>query len=158
MERNAAKSETKKTFLQFVKFGLVGVINTLVDFLVFQVLNLLVGWTYLAQIAGYCCGIVNSYLWNSKWTFKETKTHSGREMALFLVVNLVSLGVSLGVIWLCREAIGISDAWVAGWIPQWLSGFVRGDTICKLIATPCAIVVNFIGNRLFVFDGKRDRA
>ena len=75
MERNAAKSETKKTFLQFVKFGLVGVINTLVDFLVFQVLNLLVGWTYLAQIAGYCCGIVNSYLWNSNWTFKETKTH-----------------------------------------------------------------------------------
>ena len=158
MERNAAKSETKKTFLQFVKFGLVGVINTLVDFLVFQVLNLLVGWTYLAQIAGYCCGIVNSYLWNSNWTFKETKTHSGREMALFLVVNLVSLGVSLGVIWLCREAIGISDAWVAGWIPQWLSGVVKGDTICKLIATPCAIVVNFIGNRLFVFDGKRDRA
>ena len=156
MERNAAKSETKKTFLQFVKFGLVGVINTLVDFLVFQVLNLLVGWTYLAQIAGYCCGIVNSYLWNSNWTFRDSRTHSAREMLLFLIVNLASLGVSLGVMWLCRNALGITDGWVSGWIPAWLSGFVKGDTVAKLIATPCAIVVNFIGNRLFVFQGKRE--
>lgn len=153
MEHNA---EAKKTFVQFIKFGLVGVINTLVDFFVFQVLNLLVGWTYLAQIAGYCCGIINSYLWNSNWTFKETKTNSGREMLLFLLVNFASLGVSLGVIWLCREVIGITDAWVATWIPDWISGFVRGDTVCKLIATPCAIVVNFIGNRIFVFGKKKE--
>ena len=76
---------------------------------------------------------------------------------LFLVVNLVSLGVSLGVIWLCREAFGLTNAWAAGWMPDALSGFVKGDTIDKLIATCVAIIVNFIGNRLFVFNGKEKR-
>lgn len=137
--------------VQFVKFAIVGALNTIVDFLVFQALNLLVGWTYLAQVIGYSCGIVNSYAWNSNWTFRDMRTRSGREMATFLLVNLVSLGVSLGVIWLCRNVFAITDAWVASWIPAFLSSFVKGDTVCKLIATPVAIVVNFVGNRLFVF-------
>ena len=136
---------------QFIKFNIVGVMNTVVDFLVFQLLNLLIGWTYIAQVVGYCCGIVNSYLWNSKWTFRESKTHSKREIALFLVVNLVSLCVSLGVIWLCKNILAIDDAWVSSWIPQMLSPFVKGDTVCKLIAIPITIAVNYLGNKLFVF-------
>ena len=157
MEHNANKTldKTEKTFVQFIKFGIVGVMNTLVDFLVFQLLNLVVGWTYLAQVVGYCCGIVNSYILNSNWTFRDSKTHSHMEMLRFLLVNFASLGVSLAVLWLCREGIGITDAWVSSWLPQALSGFVKGDTVCKLIATPCAIVVNFIGNRLFVFSQKK---
>lgn len=156
MEHKERKAGAKGTIVQFIRFGFVGVLNTLVDFLVFQALNLLAGWTYLAQVVGYSCGVVNSYLWNSNWTFRDSRTHSAREMLLFLIVNLASLGVSLGVMWLCRNALGITDGWVSGWIPAWLSGFVKGDTIAKLIATPCAIVVNFIGNRLFVFQGKRE--
>lgn len=156
MEHNTQASNRKKTLVQFVKFGTVGVLNTLVDFFVFQLLNLVVGWTYLAQVIGYGCGVVNSYVCNSNWTFRENKTHSRREMLLFLVVNLMSLGVSLGVLWFCREVLGITDAWTSTWVPQALSGFVKGDTVCKLIATPCAIVVNFIGNSLFVFAQKKE--
>jgi putative flippase GtrA len=155
MER---KTEVKKTFWQLVKFAIVGVLNTLVDFAVFQTLNLLLGWVYVAQVFGYTCGIVNSYLWNSNWTFREQRTRSLREMVLFLVVNLVSLCVSLGVIWLCREVFGVTNEWAATWMPDVLSGFVKGDTIAKLIATCFAIVVNFIGNRLFVFNGKEKQA
>ena len=146
--------EVKRTVTQFLKFGVVGVMNTVVDFLVFQALNLIVGWTYFAQVIGYGCGILNSYLWNSNWTFRESKTNSAREKLMFFVVNLASLAVSLGVMWLCREVLGINDAWTAKWIPVWLSGFVKGDTVCKLIATPCAILVNFIGNRILVFEQK----
>jgi len=147
-------SETKRTLVQFLKFGLVGVMNTVVDFLVFHVLNLFVGWVYLAQVIGYACGIANSYLWNSNWTFRDSKTNSVREMVSFLLVNVASLGVSLGVMWLCREVLGVTDTWTALWLPEALTGVVKGDTVCKLIATPCAILVNFIGNRLFVFEQK----
>lgn len=150
MERKE-QSGAKRTVIQFVKFNIVGVLNTLVDFLVFQALNLLLGWTYLAQVAGYCCGIVNSYAWNSNWTFRDARTRSAREITLFLIVNLASLGVSLGVMWLCRTVLVIDDAWVASWIPAFLSSFIKGDTVCKLIAMPVAIVVNYAGNRLFVF-------
>lgn len=154
MAHEPAPGGVRRTAAQFVKFAVVGVLNTLVDFLVFQALNLLLHWTYLAQVIGYGCGVVNSYLWNSSWTFRDARTRSAREIGSFLAVNLVSLGVSLAVLWLCRDVIGISDAWVASWIPPFLSGFVRGDTVCKLIATPVAIVVNFIGNRLLVFRAR----
>lgn len=141
----------KENIWQFLKFAVVGVLNTVVDFLVFQLLNLTIGWIYVAQVIGYSAGVLNSYFWNSRWTFRKEHKRSAREAASFLVVNLVSLGVSLGVLWACKNLLGITDAWVAGWVPAWLGGFVKGDTVAKLIATPCAIVVNFIGNKLFVF-------
>jgi len=148
MARNA---EAKKTLWQLVKFAIVGVLNTLVDFAVFQTLNLTLGWVYIAQVLGYTAGVINSYLWNSNWTFREQRTRSLREMGLFLLVNLASLGVSLGMMWMLREVVGITNEWVAGWMPAALSGFVKGDTLCKLIATVFAIAVNYLGNRLFVF-------
>lgn len=150
----AHNEETKKTIRQMVKFAIVGVLNTLVDFAVFQSLNLTLGWVYAAQVAGYTFGVINSYLWNSNWTFREHRTRSLREMAMFLLVNLASLGVSLGMIWLLREVIGLSNEWVALWMPKALAGFIKGDTVCKLIATVFAIAVNYLGNRLFVFRKK----
>ena len=141
----------KENIWQFLKFAVVGVLNTVVDFLVFQLLNLTLGWMYVAQVIGYSAGVLNSYFWNSRWTFRKEHKRSAREAASFLVVNLVSLCFSLGVLWACKNLLGITDAWVAGWVPAWLGGFVKGDTVAKLIATPCAIVVNFIGNKLFVF-------
>ena len=155
MERNI---EAKKTVWQIIKFAIVGVLNTLVDFAVFQALNLLLGWVYVAQVIGYTCGIINSYVWNSNWTFREQRTRSFREIALFIVVNLASLGVSLGVIWLCRDVFGITNEWVASWMPAALNGFIKGDTVDKLIATCFAIVVNYVGNRLFVFNQKPQAA
>ena len=150
--------EAKKTIRQVIRFAIVGVLNTLVDFAVFQTLNLTLGWVYAAQVLGYTFGIINSYLWNSNWTFREQRTRSLREIVLFVAVNLVSLGVSLGVIWLCREVFGITNEWVAGWMPKFLAGFLKGDTVCKLIATVVAIAVNYLGNRLFVFNGKAEAA
>lgn len=150
----ARNEEAKKTIWQMVKFAIVGVLNTLVDFAVFQTLNLTLGWVYAAQVLGYTAGVVNSYLWNSSWTFREQRTRSFREIALFLLVNLASLGVSLGMIWLCREVFGVTNEWVANWMPKALAGFLKGDTVAKLIATAVAIVVNYVGNRLFVFTKK----
>ena len=152
----AHKEEAKKTIWQMVKFAIVGVLNTLVDFAVFQTLNLTLGWVYAAQVLGYTFGVINSYLWNSNWTFREQRTRSLKEMGLFLLVNIASLGVSLGMMWLLREVFGVTNEWVAQWMPTALAGFIKGDTIAKLIATVFAIAVNYLGNRLFVFKKKTD--
>ena len=154
----AHKEEAKKTIWQMVKFAIVGVLNTLVDFAVFQTLNLTLGWVYAAQVLGYTFGVINSYLWNSNWTFREQRTRSLKEMGLFLLVNIASLGVSLGMMWLLREVFGVTNEWVAQWMPKALAGFIKGDTVAKLIATVFAIAVNYLGNRLFVFKKKTDKA
>ena len=71
-----AKNEAKKTVWQFIKFSAVGVTNTLVDFIVFWLLTH-AGMNYmLSQVFSYSAGILNSYIWNSKWTFKAISISS----------------------------------------------------------------------------------
>ena len=52
----------KKVIGQFIKFALIGVVNTLVDLIVFKILNAAFHWVIPAQIIAYAAGIANSYV------------------------------------------------------------------------------------------------
>lgn len=124
----------KDNLVQFIKFGLVGAMNTLVDFCVYQ---LLVYWGLhyaAAQCVSYSCGLLNSYLFNSRWTFGHGRKYTKKEFIRFLAVNLVSLGISVLLLRLCYDVIGIES-----------------NLIAKGIVTVLVMVVNFLGNKLFVF-------
>lgn len=130
------KKEAKTTLWQFIKFNIVGISNTAVDFSVYFMLTNLVGLNYiLAQTCSYTAGIVNSYIWNTIWTFKKEKHRNAREIILFIIVNLVSYGVSVGVLALCK------DVW-----------HIPYELINKVAASFCSAMVNFAGNKLFVFN------
>lgn len=118
---------------RFIKFGITGVMNTLVDFLVFTVLSYVGVNMYLSQVVSYGCGMLNSYAVNRKWTFGSGGSFFGRQMARFLVVNLSLLGVSLIVLNIGTGTLGL---------PKLVS---------KLIATCITMVLGFIINRLWVF-------
>ena len=127
---------TRGDIVQFLKFNIVGILNTLVDFGVFTLLtsfNLGIS-DVAAHVISYTCGIVNSYALNSSWTFRKERRRTPRETLLFLLVNLVSLGVSTFVLYCCENWLGIESALFA-----------------KVIATGASLVVNFLGNKLFVF-------
>ncbi len=128
------KAALYRSILQFVKFNIVGVFNTIVDFVVYSIMCIFGLHYMLAQVIGYAFGVGNSYLMNSLWTFSRERKHTAKEFGRFLLVNLASLCVSLGVLWAGHNLLGIeSDLW------------------CKAIATPAALIVNFTGNKLFVF-------
>jgi putative flippase GtrA len=56
--------------VQFVKFGIVGVSNTLLTFLVYTLLLKVFGVWYLAASAiGFIVGATNGFLLNRRWTF-----------------------------------------------------------------------------------------
>src|SRR5271155_2042230 len=57
--------------IQFVKFGIVGVSNTVLTLVIYTVLLKGFGVWYLAASAiGYIVGAVNGFLLNRKWTFR----------------------------------------------------------------------------------------
>ena len=59
--------------VQFVKFGIVGVSNTLLTLVVYTVLLKVFGVWYLAASAiGFIVGATNGFLLNRRWTFKST--------------------------------------------------------------------------------------
>ncbi len=147
-------SEGKKSFLQLIKFGLIGVSNTLIDFLIASALNALFGIYYLAKIVGYACGIANSYFWNSRWTFREERRRDVREIVSFIAVNLVTLGLSLLLQWIFRDKLQLGAWWMRTLGENFLTKLLNGERFCLLLATGIALIVNFLGNKLLVFRKK----
>lgn len=127
-------TNVRKDFTQLVKFGLVGVANTLIDFGVFILLHGYLNVFYaLAQVISYSCGMTNSYFLNKFWTFQSQKAIRLEEVVKFVVVNLLSLGVSLVLLYLVRGR--------GNW----------GVTESKVLATSGSLLVNFLGNKFWVF-------
>ena len=99
----------KKGIIQFVKFALVGVSNTLVDWAVFYILVLTIlsgeSGESTAKAIAFVIAVINSFIWNSIWTFKEEfrqglgskkdKTKKGGIIFLrFIVVSLIGWAVN----------------------------------------------------------------
>lgn len=122
------------TVKKFIKFGITGGLNSLVDFLVYSLLFRLLGTgELLAQIVGYSAGTLNSYIFNKSWTFQDRGKFFSPKLVKFIVVNLVSLGVSL----LVME--GLVHFFEFHWI------------VNKILVTGVTICINFAGSRLWVF-------
>jgi putative flippase GtrA len=60
-----------KIISQFVKFGIVGLSNTIISYIVYAAL-IYIGMPYLiASITGFVVGVLNSFLWNNLYVFKK---------------------------------------------------------------------------------------
>ncbi len=126
-----------KKYKHLMKFGCVGCLNTMFDFGIFSLLNSLFGINYIiSQIISYSSGTLNSFLFNKFWTFDDAKTgkKTTMEMVQFIVVNSVSLGVSL---------IGLTIL---------MKDNHMNSFFAKIISMVLAQVVNFLGYRFWVFD------
>ncbi|MGH2864498.1 MAG: GtrA family protein [Solirubrobacteraceae bacterium] len=119
--------------VQFVKFGIVGVSNTLLTLVVYTVLLKVFGVWYLAASGiGFLVGAVNGFLLNRRWTFRE---HVGDALTpvRWGVVQTCGLGLDEGLLYL----------------------LVHDGHLDKLIAQVCATAVvtvtTFFANRAWTF-------
>ena len=96
---------------RFIKFGLIGVLNTLVDFVVFYLLNrfviksgptvVLLGVTivagpYISNAISYVVANIHSFIWNKFWTFQKKEPLTRREVGRYVVTScgLAARGIS----------------------------------------------------------------
>lgn len=133
----------KESFWQFVKFNLVGVMNTGVDFAVFTLLVWLGTYYLTAQCISYAAGTLNSYFVNKFWTFRERESRERKgnrgQFIRFAALNVFSLALSLGLLYLMSHMMGL---------PPLLS---------KVVVTGFTTVVNFAGSKLWVFSNGEDK-
>lgn len=121
-------------YKQILKFNLVGVLNTLVDFGLFTLLHFLGNYYLAAQIVSFTGGMANSYLLNKYWTFEHSSNPvNGKEITRFLVINLCSLGASLLLLYLFHDV------------------FSFHVLFSKVLATGVVLILNFAGYKLWVF-------
>jgi len=94
--------------VQFVKFGIVGVSNTLLTFLVYTLLLKVFGVWYLAASAiGFMVGATNGFLWNRRWTFKE---HVGDSLTplRWTVVQGCGLALNVGLLYVLVDSANLN--------------------------------------------------
>jgi len=88
---------------------------------------------YLAQVCGYMAGMLNSYLVNRSWTFKTSSRFFSFQMVKFVISNLLTLAVSIGMLKLLIDFMGFGTI------------FAKLPTVCV------TILLNFILSRFWVF-------
>jgi putative flippase GtrA len=122
--------------VQFVKFGIVGISNTLLTFAVYGLLLKVFGVWYLAASAiGFIVGATNGFLLNRRWTFRG---HVGDALTpvRWAVVQSCGLGINEGLLYL----------------------FVQHARLDKLLAqvfaTGVVTVTTFLANRAWTFRAR----
>jgi putative flippase GtrA len=126
-------SAARPVVLQFAKFGIVGISNTLIMFTVYTLLLKVFDVWYLAASAiGFTVGAINGFLLNRAWTFRG---HVGDSL------TPVRWGIVQG------SGLALDEALLYMW--------VHGLGVDKLIAQALAIVVvtttTFFANRAWTF-------
>lgn len=92
---------------QFIKFGIVGVSNTLIFLGVYYGLVFL-GLNYLlANLIGFVISVLNAYFWNSRYVF-DAKGKTIRRLLKVFVSYGFTLLVSTGLLFLLVDVIGVS--------------------------------------------------
>ncbi|MFA5932940.1 MAG: GtrA family protein [Microgenomates group bacterium] len=101
----------------FIKFGIVGVTGTIVDFAFYKLFINVFGITpatakgFSAEIA-----VINNFTWNNFWTFKYRKTNTNLWQKFF-IFNLVSVGgilIGVGIVKWLDTVFGAGYVYVMG--------------------------------------------
>ncbi|MGG6431558.1 GtrA family protein [Anoxybacillus sp. D401a] len=120
-------------YVTFIRFIVVGISNTVVDWLLFFFFVSLSVPQVWAQTFAYSAGVINSYMWNRIWTFR-VKGPIMKQFVRFLMLNFCSLMVTIIVLYGCNQMFSVFFS--------------------KFMATISGIVINWIGSRMWVFSGK----
>lgn len=94
------------TIIQASRFGVVGVVQNLIGYLVYLLLTWKLLSPYLAVMILYPISVLISYFLNRQWTF-HYQGEVGGSLARFSLVHLLGLGISLSVLWIFSELLGV---------------------------------------------------
>ena len=123
----------KKHIIQIFKYNIVGIINTLIDLLIFTLLLSLINLDKnIAKLISFSCGVLNSFIMNKLWTFQKNREFKGKELVKFIIINGITLGFSMLLINL-------------------LTMFRLDPRIGNSFAVFLAVIINYLGYKLWVF-------
>ncbi len=122
--------------MSFIKFALVGCLNTGITIGTYSLLTYLNVNYIIANIIGYSLGTLNSYVWNKNWVFKSTQEHK-KLLFKFIIVNLLTLGFNTSLLYLLVDKLHGSKF------------------ISQLFVTAVGLVINFSLNKIWTFKEEK---
>lgn len=124
----------KEIIKQFVKFCLVGFLNTFVDFGVYLFFSRIVGLYFLyANIFAVFVAMTSSFILNKYWTFQNHGQSIKMQYLKFFLVNIVYFFLNNSIIYILVNQLRVFDL------------------LAKIIAIGIGLIWNFFANRYWTF-------
>ncbi len=146
--------EIKKTIKQFIKFALIGVMNTGVDLVILNAETLMTG---IKEGSGYAIqkglsflvAVTFSYFFNKYWAFQDKSNEDeGKKFSQFLFVSIIGMliNVSVATLTITYLKVPINDILHLSILTDqmWVN-------LGALTGTAIGLFWNFIGYKLWVF-------
>lgn len=99
----------KRIFFQFVKFGLVGAINTAVSYLIYYFLVVLHFHYIFSTIIGYIGSLIVGYFLSRVWVFKAYTVNVNKSIFKFCAIYGSSLLLNLCCMYCLVDILKISQ-------------------------------------------------
>ena len=123
----------KKLIIQLIKFGIVGVIATLIDLAVLMVLKeILYIDVLVASAAAFLVSVIANYILSILFVFKSGKNSKVKEFVIFVVLSIGGLLLNQFIMWIGTEIMTIYYLWV------------------KVFALVFVPIYNFITRKIFL--------
>lgn len=136
----------KDFIMEVIHFGMVGVINTFMGWVIMAVLYNLIHMNYwLSSGISYFIGSVFSYYANSKVTFKVE--HKDKWLPWRFALNIIVCYLA---------AFGVAQPLVEKVLAAQPKVIV--DNVAMILGMGIFIVMNFFGQKLFVFRKRKQQA
>lgn len=119
--------------VRFLKFGIVGVLNTLVNWIIFFILNTLGMYYIFSNIIAYSISTIHSYLWNTLWVFKYKDKASTDTTFKFITLNVVGLLLNTVILYSLVDLFNLNKM------------------LGLIITTIIIMFINYAVNKIWVF-------
>lgn len=134
------KKPLNDSLIQFIKFGLVGVSNTIVSLAVYYLFYFIDERLYLVgNIVGWIVSVANSFYWNNRFVFSGKRT--GRNAAL---KKLVKTYFCYGATFLLSTLLLYIEVDILEW----------SAVLCPVLNLIVTIPLNFLLNKYWAFAEK----
>lgn len=138
----------KRDLRQFMRYIVVGVLNTLVTLaVIFLCKSLLDVNIWVSNALGYVAGVLNSFVWNKLWVFQSGSKAYRSEALRFMIGFLMCYALQFVVTWLLNSMLGGLE------IDLWFT-VISGYGVATLIGMVVYTLGNFVYNRAVTFKNQ----
>ncbi len=126
--------KTENLLIQIFKFGIVGVIATVIDFGFLYIFKEFAHInTIIANTLSFCISVIYNYIASVKWVFNVNKEKNPKKnFILFIVFSVIGLILNDAIMWVCTDKLNIHYL------------------IAKVIATALVMIFNFVTRKKFL--------
>ena len=123
-----------KDIFRFIKFALVGVMNTLLNWSIFFILTKVELYYIVANVIAYLIATIHSYFWNSIWVFKYNNGSKIKSSIKFIVLNIIGLLINTIILYVLVDIFNINKL------------------ISLVLTTVIVMIINYVANKVWVFN------